>query len=81
MMAFGEDLNDVPVPLSDTEDDKVVKDILNCKEVKLAVGSEVLAIVNNVSVSRDRGQQRLIAGTMKLFVQKFDEHGKPRRLQ
>ena len=55
MMAFGEDLNDVLVPLSDTEDDKVVKDILNCKEVKLAVGSEVLAIVNNVSVSRDRG--------------------------
>ena len=47
----------------------------------MAVGSEVLAVIENVTILGEKGQQQTVkAGKMKLINQEFDRNGKPQKL-
>ena len=72
-MVFDEVLNDVPVPLTNPDED-MIQDIQNAKEIILTLGGQILAIVENVSIVEEGGEQIVRAGTMKLV------YGEPHNL-
>ena len=65
MLIFNEVLNDVPVPLTNADED-MIQDIQNAKEIKLTVGHQILAIIENATIVEEDGEQVIRAGTMKL---------------